>query len=67
MPNQVIIHAQPSSITRCQANELNWEYSSQFGLEELDIIVDNQDELNDVELCAFYGLDYNQVNCIELI
>ena len=35
--------------------------------EELDVIVDNIEELTDEELCTEYGLNYDQVNCIELI
>ena len=34
--------------------------------EELDVIVDNIDSLDDEDLCKQYGLDYDQVNCIEL-
>ena len=41
-----------------------WHYSNQFGHEEIDVIVDNN-ELDDPELCEYYDIDYNQVNCIE--
>ena len=67
MTPQVVIHCQPSLKTRCQADELNWKYSLQFGTDELDVFVNNIDELDDEELCSHYGLDYNQVNCMELV
>ena len=36
-------------------------------IDEYNVIVNNIDELNDEELCSHYGIDYDQVNCIELI
>ena len=52
-------------------NGLKWEFSKQFGGEEIDVIVDDvefesSNEDHDVLLCDHYGLDYDQVNCIEL-
>ena len=32
---------------------------------EIDAIVDDIQDLEDEELCNHYGLDYDQVNCIE--
>ncbi len=53
------------------ANGLEWQYSKQFGGEEIDVIVndvefDSLTDDPDVLLCDHYGLDYDQVNCIEL-
>ncbi len=52
---------------------MSWTYSQQFGKDEIDVVVDDipyeiidgsyQDP--DEQLCEFYALDYNQVNCIE--
>ena len=52
------------------ANGLEWQYSKQFGGEEIDVIVndvefDSLTDDPDVLLCDHYGLDYDQVNCIE--
>ena len=73
MSNKVIIHCQPSLYDSVLTNQLNHEWSRQFGNEELDVIVDDvpytiedgiyQDP--DQQLCTHYGLDYDQVNCIE--
>ena len=35
--------------------------------DELEIIVDDKDINDDQEFVESYGLDYEQVNCIELI
>jgi len=64
---KTIIHAQPSLLHRCLADELIWDYSSKLGTKEIDIIVDNEENLFDRELCSYYGLDYDQVNYIEFI
>ena len=64
--SQVLIHCQPSLYDDVLTNQLNYEWSRQFGQEELDVIVDNIDALDDEDLCKEYGLDYDQVNCIEL-
>ncbi len=65
--SQVLIHCQPSLYDDVLTNQLNYEWSRQFGQEELDVIVDNIDALDDEDLCKQYGLDYDQVNCIELV
>ena len=65
--SQVLIHCQPSLYDDVLTNQLNYEWSRQFGHEELDVIVDNIDSLDDEDLCKQYGLDYDQVNCIELV
>ena len=58
-------------IIRCK-NSL-YEFITNSGLEykdqgnELEVIVNNIDHLNDEQFCEHYGLDYDQVNCIELI
>ena len=67
MSQQIVIHCKPSLLDDVITNQLNCEWSEQFGKEELDVIVDNIDSLDDEDLCKEYGLDYDQVNCIELI
>ena len=66
MTQSVLIHCKPSLYDDVLTNQLNYEWSRQFGHEELDVIVDNIDSLDDEDLCKQYGLDYDQVNCIEL-
>ena len=66
MTQSVLIHCQPSLYDDVLTNQLNYEWSRQFGQEELDVIDDNIDALDDEDLCKQYGLDYDQVNCIEL-
>ena len=72
--SSVLIHAQPSLLDKVKELDVFWSYSKQHGKEEIDFVVDDipyefmdgsyQDP--DVALCEFYGIDYNQVNCIEL-
>ena len=73
MTERVIIHCKPSILDYVNEIGYDWDYSSQFGMEEVDVIVDNvtyevQDgiyEDPDKQLCNYYGIDYDQVNCIE--
>ena len=72
-PNYVTIHCQPTLLNFIEENDMNWEYSPVHGDKEIDVIVDDvpyevldgtyQDP--DVQLCEHYGIDYDQVNCIE--
>ena len=71
----VCIHMKPSAIDSITNLKLDWDYSKQFGTEEIDVIVDDvpyefmdgtyQDP--DEQLCEHYGIDYDQVNCIEAL
>ena len=74
-PSSVLIRCKPSLLDFILDNDLTWSYSKQFGHEEIDVIVDDipyevldgtyQDP--DVQLCEHYGIDYNQINCVEAI
>ena len=74
-PSSVVIHVKPSLLDFILDNDLTWSYSKQFGHEEIDVVVDDipyevldgtyQDP--DVQLCEHYGIDYNQINCVEAI
>jgi hypothetical protein len=73
MTKQVIIHCKPSA--RDLLDELNLIYRESLNLNnnELDVFVDDvpykvsngyyQDP--DEQLCEYYGIDYEEVNCIE--
>ncbi len=63
MPNQVIIHCQESLYDSLLDSGLQFEYNSG----EYDVIVNDIDSLEDDELCTHYGINYDQVNCIELV
>ena len=75
LPKSVLIHCQPSLLEFLIDNNMNWDYSEQHGEDELDVVVDDipyeilrgdyQDP--DEQLCEHYGIDYNQVNCIEAV
>ena len=65
MPNQIVIHCQPSLLEVALTEQLNCEWSLSFGKEELDVIVDDIAELEDDEVCKHYGLDYDLVNSVE--
>ena len=70
----VCIHMKPSAIDSINNLQLDWDYSKQFGTEEIDVyvddvpyeIVDGTYQDPDEQLCEFYGLDYDQVNMIEM-
>ena len=61
--NQVLIYCKDSLHQHLLNSNLFFTHSD----EGLEVIVDNIDSLDDDELCTHYGLDYDQVNCIELI
>jgi len=70
--NQVLIHCQPSLTQDLQSLGLEFNFSKEFGAEELDVIVndvefDSLTEDPDVLLCEHYGIDYDLVNCIESV
>ena len=64
--SQVIIHCKPIVEHQCYENEYNWSFSDIHGRDEIDIIVDDVEPLDDWELCSHYGIDYEDVNCIEV-
>ena len=63
MPNQVVIHCKEDSFTKLLNSDLQFEYNCG----EYDVIVNDIKELEDDELCTHYGINYDQVNCIELV
>ena len=70
MTQQVVIHCKESLFDWLVNSSLQFEYNCG----EYDVVVDDvpykqsgtiyQDP--DEQLCEHYGIDYNQVNCIEL-
>ena len=74
-PNYVLIHCQPTLEDYLTDNNIKWQFSEQHGMDEIDAIVDDipyevldgtyQDPA--VQLCEHYGIDYNQINCVEAI
>ena len=74
-PNYVLIHCQPTLEDYLTENNIKWQFSDIHGMDEIDAIVDDipyevldgtyQDP--DEQLCEHYGIDYDQVNCIEAV
>ena len=62
----ITIHCQPSLLSTIKDLDLEYTESPQFGEDEYDVQVVDYDNLDDKELCSTIGLDYNEVNCIEL-
>ena len=73
MTQSYLIHCKPSLKDYLNENNINWTYSTDFGYDELDVIVndvpyevlDGTYQDPDEQLCEHYGIDYNQINCIE--
>ena len=60
-PQQIMIHCKESYF-----NELSsMKYDFSFNCGEYNVIVDDVDNLDDEQLCSHYGINYDQVNCIE--
>tara|TARA_R100000008_G_scaffold10146_1_gene5099 strand:+ start:785 stop:1018 length:234 start_codon:yes stop_codon:yes gene_type:complete len=74
-PNYVVIHCQPTLLDYIKESNYKWTYSPKFGDNEIDVVVDDvpyeivdgtyQDP--DEQLCEHYGLNYDQVNCVEAV
>ena len=74
-PNYVLIHCQPTLEDYLTENNIKGQFSDIHGMDEIDAIVDDipyevldgtyQDP--DEQLCEHYGIDYDQVNCIEAV
>ena len=67
-----IIKMKSSAIDEVTEQGLTWDYSKQFGLDEIDVYVNYIDDSkltvyddHDLILCDYYHLDYDKVNCIE--
>ena len=75
MTKSVLIHCQPSLLDFVKENNMLWSYSTDHDVDEIDVIVDDveytvQDGIYqdpDEQLCEHYGIDYDQVNCIEAL
>jgi len=80
MTKSVLIHCQPSLLNFVKENNMDWEYSTDHDVNEIDVYVDdveykdgNHPDQNgiwedpDIQLCEHYGIDYDQVNCIEAV
>ena len=74
-PSSAVIRCQPSLLDFIKENNMVWSYSNTHDTDEIDVIVDDipyevldgtyQDP--DEQLCEHYGLDYDQINCIEAV
>ena len=68
----VLIHCKPSLLDEIKELDLPWSYSPVWGEQEIDVLVpdrpydDSYYQDPDEQLCEIYGLDYDQVNCVEL-
>ena len=74
-PQYVLIHCQPTLLDFIIENNMKWTYSPHHGRNEIDVVVDDipyeirdgKYEDPDEQLCEHYGIDYDQVNCIEAV
>ncbi len=64
---RVLIRCNPSALDNIKELGLDWSYSQQFGEDEVDVVVIDEHDLDDEEFIESIGLDYQQVNCIELL
>ena len=64
---RVLIHCNPSALDNIKELGLSWNYSQQFGEDEVDVVVTDTNDLDDEEFINRLGLNYHQVNCIELL
>ena len=78
MTNKVVIRCKPTILDSITDLDLEWDYSTQHGVNEVDVLVNDVAYLDgnhpskngiwedpDIQLCEYYGINYDQVNCIE--
>ena len=63
---KIVIHCKPIVERQCYENEYDWSFSDVHGTKEIDILVDDVESLDDWQLCSHYGIDYEEVNMIEV-
>ena len=66
---EIVIHCKPAILNTqpIKDGDLNWNYSKQFGKDEIDVVIVDDSDLDDEELCEFHNINYDHVNCIELL
>ena len=75
MTKLVTIHCNPFILDIIKELNLTWEYSPQFGKDEIDVIVEDKDLPDydeygvyvdpDEAICDHYDINYDFVICIE--
>ena len=73
MTQSVLIHCKPSLEQFLTTTDLMWSYNDTQDFDEIDVIVDDVPYIHsdgiyqdpDEQLCEHYGIDYDEVNCIE--
>jgi len=65
----IVIHCKPAILNSQAVKDgyLNWKYSDQYNEEEVDIFLVDDSDLDDEELCELNDINYDLVNCIELL
>ena len=66
---EVVIHCKPAVLNTqpIKDNDLYWNYSKQFGQDEIDVTIMDDTDLDDEDLCSLHNINYDLVNCIELV
>ena len=66
---EIVVHCKPVVLDTQPIKDgyLSWNYSPRFGADEIDITIIDDQDLDDEEFCEFYDIDYDHVNCIELV
>ena len=67
MSTPVIIHCKPSIEEFLINSDLMWSRNDNIDTPEIDVIVEDLDISDDEEFVNHYGIDYDQVNMIELL
>ena len=64
---QTIINANKSLSSKCIQYEYEFDFNVNTNPLSIDIIIDNEEGLNDVDLCKECALDYDLVNYIQTV
>ena len=63
MTQVVSIICKPEAIDDIKSSGLGYSYQQESNT--IEVLVENNYDLNDEQLCTHYDLDYNLINCIQ--
>ena len=65
MPELIKVRCDSTELNYIKENNLNWEYSPDFGEYKVDVFIEEIEDLSDEQLVKHYGINYAYVDDVE--
>ena len=65
MPELIKVRCDSTELNNIKENNLNWEYSPDFGEYKVDVFIEEIEDLSDEQLVTHYGINYAFVDYVE--